>query len=238
MIDHSKCNASSCESCLYPKNSNLKGLPVMELEKLDQARTSTHYSKGQLIYREGTYPSGIFCLNEGFVMKTLSTESDKETIIDIYGPGSFLGLSDYFTHSTYRYNCVALTDAKICMIRKDEIENLLSTNIHFLKKVLNRVSSQYNEYVHRCIQLQSKNMMERLAAAIVFVMEKVGLTPDNNELKAYLKRKEWASLANMNTSNVIRSFTHMQKDGVVNTDQKKLVVINEKKLRELAGVSK
>lgn len=234
MIERHSCNSSDCKSCLYPKNSNLKGLPVAELEKLDNARTSTEYKKGQLIYRGGTYPSGIFCLNQGYVMKTLTGHGDKETIVNIYGPGAFLGLSDYFTNSTYRYNCVALTDASICMIRKEEIDQLFTSNHHFLKKVLGHISAQYNEYVHRSIAMQSKTMIQRLAAAIVFVLNKVGVDQKTNELKAYLKRKEWALLAHMNTSNVIRSFGALQTDGIVATDNKKLVIIDKKQLLALA----
>jgi CRP-like cAMP-binding protein len=120
------------------------------------------------------------------------------------------------------------------MIRKEEIDQLFTSNHHFLKKVLGHISAQYNEYVHRSIDMQSKTMIQRLAAAIVFVLNKVGVDQKTNELKAYLKRKEWALLAHMNTSNVIRSFGALQTDGIVATDNKKLVIIDKKQLLALA----
>ena len=53
----------------FKSESILKDLPAEDFALLTENKTEQVYSKGEIIFREGAYPSGIFYIVEGKVKK-------------------------------------------------------------------------------------------------------------------------------------------------------------------------
>src|SRR5437870_5833883 len=69
------------EKWAYTTSSVLTNLPEDELKLLTVNMTEEIYNKGQIIFREGAYPTGIFLIVEGKVKKYKVDKEGREQII-------------------------------------------------------------------------------------------------------------------------------------------------------------
>ncbi len=219
-----------CESCQNSKNPCLSGVAVNERSILDGDRNVMNYSRGDLVYREGTFPSGLFCLRNGKVMITKKDQYNNEVVINLHKEVSFLGISDLFANTPYSTDCYALTDCQICMIRKDHVNDLLDNNKAFARNVLKEIADHYHQSNKRMLNLTKKYMRARVADALFLLKEVFGLKDDGKTLDVYLKRKHFALLSNMNISNAIRNLSSLQKDGIIQIANKNISIEDMPKL--------
>ena len=221
----SECDSGSfCDSC---KNSNhpcLSGVNSKDRSTLDEERNVMNYKNGELVFREGTFPSGLFCLRKGNVMITKKDQYNNEVVISLHKEVSFLGIADLFSEGPYTSDCYALSDCQICMIKKEQVFNLMDQNKSFSKNILKEVAGHYHQSNERMLNLTKKYMRARIADALYFLVETFGVKEDGKTLNIYLKRKHLGLLSNMNISNAIRNLSSLQKDGIITIDHKEIII--------------
>jgi len=225
------CDGTSfCDSCQHSKNPCLSGVHVLDRSILDNDRSVMNYKRGDLVFREGTFPSGLFCLRNGKVMVTKKDQYNNEVVINLHKEVSFLGISDLFSGGPYTTDCYALTDCQICMIRKDHVNELLDSNKSFSRNVLQEMAAHYHQSNKRMLNLTKKYMRARVADALHFLKETYGLKEDGKTLDVYFKRKHLALLSNMNISNAIRNLSSLQKDGIIKIINKDIAIEDMERL--------
>ena len=200
---------------------------------MDSERTVTFFKRGDLLYREGMYPSGLICLNKGKVMVTKKDAFDNQVVINLQKEVSFVGIADFITGKPYQSDCYALEDCTVCMIKRDHVYELMNENKFFLKNVLEEIANQFHQSNLRLLNHSKKHMQSRLADALYTLYEVFGLREDGLTLNVYMKRKDIASLSNMNVSNVIRHLAALQKEGVVEIVNKDILINDLNRLKAL-----
>jgi len=54
----------SCSTCLRRKENLLGGILGEEVEHLEDHKSCNYYKKNQSLFVEGSFPRGVFCINE------------------------------------------------------------------------------------------------------------------------------------------------------------------------------
>ena len=75
----------------FNSESVLTDLPQDDLELLLLHKTEQVYKKGEIIFREGAFPAGIFYIIEGKVKKYKVDKDAREQIIYVANTGELLG---------------------------------------------------------------------------------------------------------------------------------------------------
>ncbi len=75
----------------FKSESVLSDLPLNDLELLRANKSEQVYKKGEIIFREGAYPAGIFYIISGKVKKYKLDKEGKEHIIYVANIGELLG---------------------------------------------------------------------------------------------------------------------------------------------------
>src|SRR5688572_13053967 len=81
--------------------SVLTDLPPDELALLESHKTEQVYKKGEIIFREGASPSGIFYITGGKVKKYKLDPDGKEHIIYVANTGELCGYHAILAESRY-----------------------------------------------------------------------------------------------------------------------------------------
>ena len=76
----------------FKSESILKDLPPEEYALLTENKTEQLYSKGEIIFREAAYPSGIFYIIDGKVEKYKIDKEGKEHIIYVANRGEVVDM--------------------------------------------------------------------------------------------------------------------------------------------------
>jgi len=213
-LTHSHECSDECHSCTNNFNPILAGIDLQDRKLLDDSRNKIVYQSGDVIYRENTYPSGLFCLNKGKVMVTKSDSNGNSIVTNLHKEVTFLGITDYLSRFPYQSTCIALSEVKVCLIKSDAIENLISTNVAFTKKLLNAIAIQYHQANARHLAITKKNMSARIADALIELLDVYG-TDRNGDIDVYLRRSDIAQISNMSETNVIRQLSALNKSGII-----------------------
>ena len=86
----------------------------------------------------------------------------------------------------------------------------------------------------RTVNLTQKHIRARLAEALLFLLDSYGLAKDGCTLDCSLSREDLANIANMTTSNCIRTLSSFVTDGLIETNVRKIKIINEEELKKIA----
>ena len=215
-----------CHSCTYNINPLLAGLDVADRSLLDTDRVHVHFKRGELIYREGVYPSGLYCLNKGKVMITKSDDFGNTLTINLHQAVCFLGIADILTSRPYQSTCVALSDVTACLIKYDNINLFLEKNSPFPKRLLTTLSNQYHQANNRLLAMTKKNMTARMADALLELIDVFGESK-HGYIDVYLKREELAQLSNMSLANAIRQLSILNTSNIISIEGKKIKILNK-----------
>ena len=233
-VDHTNCS-DNCTSCTKNLNPILSGLNIEDRTTLDENRLVTTYKKGAIIFRENTFPGGLFCLNSGKVMITVSDSNGNTIVTNLIKDVNFIGVAEYLSGMPYQSTCIALSDINLCMIKSNTVEALISNNPFFSRRLLTSLAKDYHQSSKRLLDITKKNMNGRIAGTLLELIDVFGTDQEGN-IDVYLKRSEIAQICNMNETNVIRHLTALDKIGAIKLNGKKICILNkETLLKEQSG---
>ena len=226
-VSHSipACNLD-CQSCTSNTNPLLSGLDIQERSYLDDDRVQISFKRGETIYKEGVYPSGLYCLNKGGVMISKSDDFGNKLTVNLHKEVSFLGIADILSKRPYQTTCVALSEVKVCLIKYDNINSFLEKNINFTKRLLNTLSDQYHKSNRRLLAMTKKYMNARIADALLELVDIFGVSSDGY-ICISLKREELAQLSNMSLANAIRHLQTLNASNIISLEGKKIRILNK-----------
>ena len=225
-----------CGSCTEHHNPMLRGQDLITLSGLDSHKSEISFGRGEYVFKQGAYPSGLFCLSRGKVLISKVDKNGNSIIINLHREVSFLGISDYVAGHSYQSNCLCVSDVKVCMIQEDQIRMLLKNNWTFAQKVLKTIAMDYHQSNMRMLAITKKNMSARLAGALLELIEVFGMLK-SGEINVYMKRSELAILSCMSTANVIRHLSLFQKSGFIIIAGKQIKIINQDALTHESEIS-
>lgn len=227
---------NTCMACLKREQSLLKGLSHAELELLDRDRYVINYRKGETICKEGMKPQGLLCLNAGRVKITRAATNGTEQIVGLKKPVDFVDIRALMTGSVYHHSAVALEDSSVCIIEGNDFQEIVRTNPGLSLSIIRAFARELDKADERFVNMTQKHLRARLAETILSLRDFYGTLPDNKIINCEMKRADLAGLSNMSTANVIRTISDFTKEGILESEGKRLSVLDEKKLKAIGMV--
>jgi CRP/FNR family transcriptional regulator, polysaccharide utilization system transcription regulator len=229
-------NTKYCEICNSTKKSLFRDFNSEEIEKLNLNTNCNFYKKGQIIFFEGNYPNGLFCIREGKVKVFKIGSTGKEQIIRFAKNGDALGYRALLVRETYSASASALEDSHICFIRKDTVFELFKSNHNFSLNFLKLLSRDVEDIENKMVKLAQKPVRERLAEALLILKETYG-TDKQGSINISLSREDFASIVGTATETVIRLLTEFKKEKLILTKGKKIKIINLESLVQISRLN-
>jgi CRP/FNR family transcriptional regulator len=206
-----------CATCPLPGlcgDSPRRGLPDALLESVLEQQ---HLETGATLYMAGQRRSSIWVISTGALKSCELDLEGREQVVGFHGPGDVLGL-ERIEISEHRGFALALEPTSVCRIPVGRLLERLTTSPELWREVLRIAGSQIARAreVHRVLgQLQTG---QRLAW---FLLEATG--PRRNAcqcsgatvIQLPMARQDIASYLGMTLETVSRSFSALQREGLV-----------------------
>jgi CRP-like cAMP-binding protein len=220
----------------FKTDSVLSNLPQDELELLMIHQSEQFYAKGELIFREGANPSGIFYIVEGKVKKYKVDKEGKEQIIYVANTGELLGYHALLSDDRYPDSAAALEQSKIAFIPKEDFMAVLQKSQTLSSRLLKSLSHEFTVLANSLTLFAQKSVRERLALQLIVLREKykVNFEP-GMPVEINMSRDDLASLVGTARENVVRVLSEFKESGWVETKGRKIIVLEVKKLIEVAN---
>jgi len=207
-------------------------------EFLDDARAVGHLSslsadrKGHLVrkkqdvYLEGDEPTRAYFVQAGRVKTVKTTAGGKELITGLYGPGEFFGYLPLLGHTAHPDSAVAVDDAELVYIPKDDFTQLLLRNPEVGQQFIRLLAGRVSEREAQLLAMAYSSIRRRVADTLLRLHAQAG--PDGH---IQLSRDDLAALVGTAPESLIRTLSEFKADGLVELTPKNVRVLEPEKLR-------
>lgn len=200
---------------------------------LNQIKTNLKtekYKKKKILFEEGTFPRGVFCLISGKVKIFRNGDEGKAQIIHFAKKGEIIGFRAVYSEEFYNVSAETLEDSEICYLTKNQFVSIVDSNPKFKNELIKEISKELTVRAEFITKMAQKTVKERLAYAIILLTEIYDKEPIN------LSREDMANFVGTATETLIRLIKEFEHIDLIKLEARKISVLDIKKLQKLAGV--
>jgi len=206
-------------------------LSAEEVELVRGSKTQVLFRKGDHLTKQGAFSSYVLFIISGLARQYIEGENNRSHNLRIIKPGEFVGLSAVFTRNTFNYSSVALTDCQVFLVEKEAITSVVKQNGLFGFTMIKRYCEQNTNLFDTLRTVLYKQMNGRIAETLLYID---GFKNDNSGIFQLLSRKDIADFAGISTESAVKLLKSFEKDGLVELNEKDIVVINRNGLLEIS----
>lgn len=202
---------------------------IDSLKKLSEERDIRNYKKKEDIYKEGSYPKGIYFINKGKVKIYQTNELGKELITELHKEGEFFGYLSLLQDEKYTSSATALEDAEVFMIPKDDFFALIYKNAEVSRRFIEMLSDNLREKEKQLVKLAYNSVRKRVAEALVSLSDKYK-KEDEQKFSMNVSREDLANIVGTATETVIRTLSDFKEDKLIEIAGSTITILNYDKL--------
>ncbi len=215
----------------FKSESVLKDLPAEDIQLLTANKSEQVYKKGEIIFREGGFPSGIFFITSGKVKKYKVNKDGKEQIIYVANTGELIGYHAILADDRYPDSAAALEESKIAFIPREDFLDTLKRSEILNSRLLKTLSHEFAVLANGLSMFAQKSVRERLALQLIVLREKykVDFQP-GMPVEINMSRDDLANLVGTARENIVRVLREFKEENILQTQGRKIIVLDVKKL--------
>lgn len=202
-----------------------------EVELVRASKTQILFRKGDNLTKQGTFASYILFIIKGLAKQYIEGDLNKSYNLRILQAGEFVGLSSVFSRNVFNYSSVAITDCQVFLIEKEAIAKVVKQNGMFGFDIIKRYCGQNVNLFDSLHKVLYKQMNGRIAETLLYIDSLKGAYPEIFQL---LSRKDLADFAGISTESAVKLLKSFEKDGLIELNEKDIVVVNHKELQEIS----
>ena len=211
-------------------------LSEKELDNLLSCNSAKYYKKGTIIYEEGTKMKGCYFIYSG-ILKIYQTGSEgKEQIIKFEQAGDIFGFRSVISCEPACTSVKTLSDAILCYISGTALLDLLKNNSGFAYEMIQITCKELGESNRYIQDIAQKTVKRRLAEILVMIAKDFGQENDGT-LKLTPTREDLGNFAGTATETIIRLLSEFKNEGLVESNGRKIKLLNLERLKIIAGKS-
>lgn len=200
------------------------------LVELSENRKSKQYKKKEMIYLEDNFPNALYFITEGKIKTYKTNEDGKELITGIHGEGEFLGYLPLLKECEYQDSAMTMEPTTITIISKEDFNHLIHTNRDVSNQFVKMLSGHVMDKENELIKFAYDTVRKRVAKGLLKIAEKY----DNPEDTAFpVPREDLANIVGTASESVIRALSDFKEEGLIQTEGRKIIIVNRKKLDQI-----
>lgn len=202
-----------------------------DTERLAQVSRRLTVPRGEMIWGHGSEVDyfGLACT--GFVKMVRPCASGVDVTIELMGPGQIFGLMGTLTGAGCPLSALAVTDLTYIRIPKPLFLEVYERSMPLKDLLIRRSAVRLHGFVDFMARLSTGKVDERIAAILFILAESYGRREaDGITLAVPLTRQEISEMAGTTVESTIRTMSRWQKDGLIQTDNQIVRILDESKL--------
>ena len=200
----------------------IKSIPLFahltneELSELGRIVVKKHFSKEEIILLEEDTSNYMYFIYSGKVKVVQISEDGREQILAIHKKGESFGEMSLLDGKTSPATVIAMEDADVGLISKNDFERHLLGNIKALKQIISMLSSRLREAWMRLKILSFADSEHRVRAVLKLLGEQNGIKDlKGTIISLKLTHKDIAAYASVSRETVTRIIDRLLKDGEI-----------------------
>jgi CRP-like cAMP-binding protein len=222
------------ETCIEGASSIFKGLSQADKEILNHHHVVAYFRKKEIIISAVSKPKGLICLVSGKAKISKTGAGNREQIIKMLRPLSFISYRSLFSDSCYPFSVIAVEESAGVVFEKMALSRILKQNGELAFKFIKIITEDLVHSNNRLVSLTQKHVRGRIAESLLLLRDTYGIEADGKTLKAQLSREDIAHLSNMTTSNAIRTLSGMIWEKILDIEGRRIMILDPEKLEAIS----
>ena len=221
------CLACPNNNCLIQRFGSTK-----MMAEIDKIKAQNWYKKGHYIITEGSPVTGLYFIYKGKVKVVSEGFMGKEHIVRLANNGHVIGHRGY-GGEIYPVGTVAIDETVACFIDNEAINEAFIEYPKFAVALMMFYSQELRRTEKRIKYLSQMTVRDKIAEAILYLIDIFGIQKDTNIIDVKLSREEISNLAGTNADQVSRAISELCKEGILGTEKKNITILDYEKLKEI-----
>jgi CRP-like cAMP-binding protein len=218
-------NTTSLKSSPY-----FSGLSDAALGSLTRYVSEKKADRGEILVYEGEPAEALFLVISG-VVKVFKTSADgKEQIFGIIRPGETFNDVPVLSGGKNLISAGAMSPVLLNGIKKKDMETIIKENPQVALNVVHVLSRRVQELVSLVEDFSFRHVSGRVAKILL------EYALDVSSGRPRLTQQEMAAMIGTAREMVGRSLKSLEKEGAIRIERNRIVITNQKTLREMAGI--
>lgn len=202
---------------------------------LDQA-VSRRHEAGSAVFHEGAPADRFFLLLDGYLRVVKTTPAGEQIIALHIAPGQLFGIAPALRRETYPATAVAATESLALSWPVRLWDGFVERYPGFSPEVSRTLGTRLDEMQARIAELATQAVEQRVAAALLRLVNQSGRkVEDGIEIAFPVTRQNIADMAGTTLHTVSRLLSAWEKDGLVRSSRRHVVVTAPHRLVLLSG---
>lgn len=230
--DQHPAHPESGEHC-HPEAGCFRLVPLFshlsneEMQFLATGAQTRYFSKGEVVFQAGQDPGLLFVVARGLVKVTRISASGREQVVRLLGPGDFYGELSLFLPQTLAATGIALQDARVCLLGRSHVRELLHRSPEASFKMLSALALRIMELETLAEQLAVHPVENRVAALLLKLAVAHGdvaaPVPQGTVVELPLTQEEMAKLLGTSQETLSRKLHALEDAGLIRLEGRRSV---------------
>lgn len=230
-----KLSVPSCTTCGARHKSVFCNQNEEQLIDTDNHKACDFYKKNEVIFKEGQYSKGLYCVNKGKVKLLKSGAQGKDQIIRFATAGDIMGYHSLLTGTPLSASARAIDEAAVCFIPADQFFKMIKQDHQFSLKLLELSAQNWNNASKLVTDMAQKTSKQRLAEMLLWLEKTFGETQDGH-IDIKLSREDLANMVGTATEATIRLLSELKKNDIIELSGKNIRLVNKQDLAKVAAL--
>ena len=220
----------------FDSQSLLKELPPEDYHILMRNSYEKTCIKGEIVFREGAAPQGIYLIRQGKIKKYKIDNYGKEQIIYVANTGELIGYHAVLADEPYPDSAAALESTVLVFIPKQDFLHVLDHSRTLSRSLLRTLSHEFGVLANSISVSAHRPVRERLAISLLVLREKFKAeTPDGERVAVNVSRDDIAGMVGATRENVVRLLRDFKDEKLIETKGRKIYILDLKRLAEVSN---
>ncbi|MBU0764163.1 MAG: Crp/Fnr family transcriptional regulator [Bacteroidetes bacterium] len=204
---------------------------------LSNRKNCVSYSKGETIYKEGCWPTGIYCLCKGLVKIFKTGINGKEQILRFIIPGDIFGLKTFISDQPYSSSSASiLEDSHVCFINKCDILSIIKKYPDIYEDIIVQFCKLLEEVETNLLSLAQKCGKKRLAEALLSIHNAYNNNCTSCDI--LISREDLANIVGTSCETIIRLLSKFKEEKLIKIKGRRITLIDIDGLVQKAEIEK
>jgi len=212
-----------------------QGLPVAVVEAVVHRAKAEDVQRGTMVFEQGDIPQRIYLLLAGSVRMQQSGADGSKIIQRFIVPGEVLCIIPLFNGGRYEADAITAEASRLLSWSKDDMHGLIDQYPAIAVNIIRILGQRLNEAHNRIRELSTERVDQRIAHSLLRLVKKAGAKQDGGTtISVPLRRIDLAECSGTTLHTVSRVLSGWQKDGLLQSRGRSLIIQDLSQLQSVA----
>ena len=210
-------------------------LDQAEFRSLSALGRFGRFADGARIFREGEISGRVILVVRGRVKVFSSTRDGREIVLAVRGPGDLLGEISAVDGGPHSATCEAMESVEAMALASEVFRGFLKAHPQVAFLLLQTITSRLRDADRKRVEFGGQDTLGRVAARLIELAEQYGSNDDGRvRIDLAFSQHELAGWVSASRESVVKALTVMRSHGWIETQRRRIIVLNLPAIRERA----